>query len=183
MPGGKVIAVSMDTGAVGWESAISIPKGPTELDRVADVTGSPIVGERDLCAGSFQGRVTCLDAASGSQIWSREASAALGIGGDTGRIYVADEKGVVNAYERSGGALAWKNDQFLGRRLVGSSAASGYVTIGDFQGYIQWLDRADGKLVARGETDGVALAMAPIFVGSGVLVQTRKGGLYVFPNP
>lgn len=183
MPGGKVVALAIEAGNVGWETAVALPKGATELDRVSDVTGVPIVGEHDVCAGTYQGRVACIDAATGNLLWSREASTAAGVGGDPGRVYVADEKGVVSAFDRASGTPAWKNDQFLGRRLIGSTAAAGYVVVGDFQGYVQWLNREDGKLVARGETDGTPIVAAPIFIGNGVLVQTRKGGLFVFPNP
>jgi outer membrane protein assembly factor BamB len=183
LPGGKLMAVAIDQGKVGWESAIALPRGATELERVADVTGAPVAGERDICAATYQGRVACLDAASGNALWSREASSVSGLGADAGRVFVADEKGVVNAWERGSGAPAWKNEDFTGRRLIGALAARGMVVTGDLQGYVHWLERDDGKTVARGATDGSSLTQQPLFLGDAVLVQTRKGGLYAFPMP
>ena len=40
-PGGKLVAVSLANGAPMWEGAVAIPKGVTELDRVADITSVP----------------------------------------------------------------------------------------------------------------------------------------------
>ena len=183
MPGGKLLALTLEQGRVGWEATVAVPRGATELERVADVTGTPVSGERDVCAASYQGRVACFEAGNGNPLWSREASSISGLGADTGRVFVADEKGIVTAWERTSGTAAWKNETLSGRRLVGAVAAAGMVVTGDLQGYVHWLDRADGRLTARGATDDSSLSQAPIFLGDGVLVQTRKGGLYVFPMP
>lgn len=183
LAGGRLIAIAIEQGKVGWESTIAVPRGATELERVADVTGAPVIGDRDVCAATYQGRVACLDPTSGNPFWSREVSTVSGLGADAGRVYVADEKGAVFAWERSSGSPAWKVEDFNGRRLIGALAAGGMVVTGDLQGFVHWLDRADGALVGRAATDGSSLTQGPIFLGDGVLVQTRKGGLYVFPMP
>jgi outer membrane protein assembly factor BamB len=182
-PGGKLLAIGLDQGRIGWEAAVAIPRGATELERVADVTGAPQVSDRNVCAATFQGRIACFETTNGNPIWSRDASSIAGLGADTSRVYVADDKGVVNAWERASGASAWKNEDFLGRRLVGATAASGQVVVTDLQGYVHWLDRIDGKVIARASTDDSSAVQTPLFLGDGVLVQTRKGGLYAFPMP
>ena len=35
-PGGRLVALSVDSGNVGWEATVALPKGATELERVAD---------------------------------------------------------------------------------------------------------------------------------------------------
>lgn len=183
LAGGKLLAIAIEQGKVGWEATVAVPRGATELERVADVTGTPVIGDRDVCAATYQGRVACMDPQSGNPFWSREVSTVSGLAADAGRVFVADEKGVVYAWERGSGSPAWKNEDFNGRRLIGALAASGRVVTGDLQGYVHWLDRADGAVVARGQTDGSSLTLGPQFLGDGVLVQTRKGGLYAFPMP
>ena len=183
LPGGKLIAITLDQGKVGWEASVALPRGATELERVADVTGPPVAGAKDVCAATYQGRVACFDASNGNTLWSREASSVSGLGADTGQVYVADEKGVVYAWDRDSGAPSWKDEEYSGRRLIGATAAAGMVVTGDLQGYVHWLDRADGKTVARAATDGSSIGQQPLFLGDGVLVLTRKGGLYAFPMP
>lgn len=182
-PGGKLLAIALDQGRIGWEASVAIPRGATELERVADVTGAPQVNDRSVCAATFQGRVACFETANGNPVWSRDASSIAGLGADTSRVYVADDKGVVSAWERASGSPSWKNEDFLGRRLVGATAAVGQVIVTDLQGYVHWLDRIDGKVIARASTDDSSAVQTPLFLGDGILVQTRKGGLYAFPMP
>ena len=40
---------------------MALPRGATELERVADVMGNPVVDERQVCAVAYQGRVACFD--------------------------------------------------------------------------------------------------------------------------
>jgi outer membrane protein assembly factor BamB len=53
-PGGKLIAVSAENGAPLWEGTVALPKGATELDRVADVTSAGHRWPHDL-RGRFPG--------------------------------------------------------------------------------------------------------------------------------
>ena len=48
--GGKLLAIDLGTGNVGWEGNVATPKGATELERIADVTSLPLVEERQACA-------------------------------------------------------------------------------------------------------------------------------------
>jgi outer membrane protein assembly factor BamB len=56
-----------------------LPKGATELDRVADVTSAPVIDGRMICAAAFQGRIACFDLGNGNLIWSRDISSAAGL--------------------------------------------------------------------------------------------------------
>ncbi len=59
--GGKLVALDLATGNVGWEANVATPKGATELERIADVTSLPVIEERQVCAVAFQGRVACFE--------------------------------------------------------------------------------------------------------------------------
>jgi outer membrane protein assembly factor BamB len=50
--------------------------------------------------------------------------------------------------------------------------------LGDYQGYVHFLSRDDGTLVARMKTDGSAISAAPVLAGETLVVQTRDGDLY-----
>jgi outer membrane protein assembly factor BamB len=46
---------ALDNGAPLWEGTVALPKGATELDRVADVTSVPVIDGRMICAAAFPG--------------------------------------------------------------------------------------------------------------------------------
>ena len=76
--GGKLVAINLSNGSVGWEAVVSRPRGATELERMTDVSSLPVADEYQVCAVAFQGRVACFEIASGNQIWARDASSNAG---------------------------------------------------------------------------------------------------------
>lgn len=177
-PGGKLVAIANSNGAAVWEVTVALPKGATELERVADVTSSPVVNGSAVCAAAFQGRVACFDSASGNTLWSREMSSSAGVDVDSRYVYVADDKGAVHALDRHSGASIWKQDKLANRGLSRPLALGSQVAVADYQGVVHLLRREDGAFAARATTDGSAVRAEPVRVGAGVLVQTANGGLY-----
>lgn len=176
--GGKLVAVSLANGGVRWEATVALPKGTTELERVTDVTGLPLVDGREVCAVAYQGKVGCFDIASGNALWSREISSTSGLGADARYLFVSDDKGSVQALDRAGGNSVWKQDRLFLRRLTAPLALGREIAVGDVQGYVHFLSRETGAFVGRFATDGSPVNAGLVRLGDGFLVQTRNGGLY-----
>lgn len=176
--GGRLVALALDTGNVGWEAAVALPKGATELERVADVSSLPVIDGRQVCAVAFQGRLACFDLAKGTPNWAREVSSIAGIANDAENIYVADDKSALIAFEKAGGASLWKQDKLYGRYVSGPVVTGKYVAVGDYQGYVHFISRDDGSFVARIATDGSPIVAQPRVLNTGILVQTVKGGVF-----
>lgn len=177
-PGGKLVAVTTNNGAMAWEGTVSVPKGTTELDRVADITSAPVLAGRLLCAVAYQGRVACFDLSSGNLAWSRDMSSAAGLAVDSRYVYVTDERGAIHALDLASGASIWKQDKLLHRQVSAPAARGRFVAVGDVKGVVHLLNRDDGAFAARMTTDGSPIT-APILVqDSRFVVQTRNGSLY-----
>lgn len=178
-PGGRLVAIALPTGNVGWESVVALPKGATELERVADVTSFPVIDDQRICAVAFQGRVACFDPQGGNTLWARDASSIAGMSLDQRNAYVTDDRSAVLALDKRSGASLWKQDKLFGRWVSAPLALGRHVFVGDFEGYVHVLSRDDGAFVARIATDGSAIQAPPVALDLGtVLVQTRNGGLY-----
>lgn len=183
-PGGKLAALNVASGTLRWESSVAVPKGATELERVADVVGTPVVVGREVCTAAFQGRAGCFDTATGNAVWSRDLSTSTGIEIDGRFGFVTDDKSAVSALTRSTGATIWKTDKLGYRRMTEPASVGRAIVVGDYRGFVHWLSREDGSLIARSTTDGSPLVVAPrsFSVGSApaVLFQTQGGNLYAF---
>jgi outer membrane protein assembly factor BamB len=177
-PGGKVVALNLQNGALGWEGTVAQPRGATELERVADITSLPILDGNQLCAVAFQGRIACFDAARGTPLWAREVSSVSGLTIAGSAIYVTDDRGAVIALDKQSGSSLWKQSKLTDRRVSGPLVYGDYVVVGDLEGYVHVLNRDDGSFAARMATDGSAISAMPVAISSAVLVQTRKGGLF-----
>jgi outer membrane protein assembly factor BamB len=176
--GGLIVALDMESGRVGWESVISPPRGATELERIADVSGLPAIDGTQICAVAYQGRVGCLEATTGKQLWARDASSSAGVAVDDKNIYLADENGNVMALDKRTGTSVWKQDQLANRKLGTPIVRGASVLVGDGFGYIHALSVETGAFVGRLATDGSALTAPPQRAGDAVLFQTRGGSIY-----
>jgi outer membrane protein assembly factor BamB len=177
--GGRLVALAAATGNVGWDSVVALPRGTTELERVADVMGLPVVDGDRVCAVSYQGRVACFDTQSGTTIWARDMSSVNGMDADHRGAYITDEKNAVIALDKSNGGSLWKQDKLFGRGLSAPLAFGRFVIVGDYEGYVHFLSREDGSFAARIATDGSAIGAPPAALDADtILVQTRNGGLF-----
>ena len=174
-PGGKLLALILATGAPRWEIAVGESRGATELERVTDVGGTPVVIDNDVCAVSYQGRAGCFDLLTGTARWTKDVSSDVGVGADQLFVFAADEKGAVTAFNRESGASAWKNDKLGYRRLSTPVSYGRFVAVGDYQGFIHFLSREDGAFLARAATDGSAVTATPLVAGSNLIFQTQSG--------
>ena len=178
-PAGRLVALSLDNGSVGWEGVVALPHGTTELERVADITSLPVIDGQQACAAAFQGRVACFDIARGTLLWARDVSSVAGIGVDARYLYVTDDKNAVLALDRASGASIWRQDKLVGRNVSAPLALGRHVVVGDLEGYVHLLSREDGSFAARIDTDGSAISAPPLALDTkSFVVQTRDGGVF-----
>lgn len=177
-PGGRLIALIMANGALAWEASVSNPRGATELERVSDIIGAPLVDGQSVCAVAYQGRIGCFDAQKGSQLWVRDMSSVMPIATDGRILFIVDEKGSVHALDRTNGSSAWRQDRLAGRNLTGAAVIGDHIALGDYQGYLHLLSRTDGGFTGRIATDGSAIRLSPVAARGFVLLQTANGSLY-----
>jgi outer membrane protein assembly factor BamB len=176
--GGKLVALLLNNGVLAWEATVSSPRGSTELERMTDIVGAPLVDDRVVCAVAYQGRAGCFDGLKGTQIWVRDFSSTMPLAADNRYVYATDAGGAVHALDKSTGASIWKQDRLADRGVTGAVPIGNFVAVGDFQGYVHFLNRSDGGFAARIATDGSAIRLPPVATRESVLVQTRNGGLF-----
>jgi len=179
-PGGKMVAMSLFNGNIGWEVAVSQPRGVTELERMTDITSAPVINNRLVCAVAYQGRVACFAINDGAYIWSRESSSSAGLVMDNDYVYVTEDNGVVAAYDLMSGAGMWKQSRLGSKKLTRPVIIGQYIVVADDQGFVNVLRNYDGALVARSATDGSVIHNAASVLPDGFVVQTTKGGVYAF---
>ena len=175
---GKLAAVDLTSGILKWESAVSLPAGNTELERISDITSLPVAGRNQICAVAFQGNVACFDMGQGVLQWSRALSSENGMALGDKYLYVTDAEDIVSALDKTSGSALWKNDKLSRRRVSKPRLLDKFVVVGDFEGYLHVLNRDDGGFAARLKTGGGPIVTAPEELDGGLVVQTSGGGLY-----
>ena len=174
---GKVLAIDPRNGDVLWDAIVNAPKGRTELERLSDIDSPARVAGDDIFVVGFQGRVAMLALDSGQIWWARDASSYRGFAMDEQNLYLTNSDSVVIAMRRTDGAVQWEQAGLRRRGLTAPAIDGNSLVVGDFEGYLHWLDIATGEVVARQKADGERITNAPVAAEAGVFVQTDSGKL------
>ena len=146
---GHLAALRLDDGQPVWDQAIAVPSGRTELERLTDIDAGLLASGSEIFAVSFSGEFVCVDSDTGQVLWRRTVKSYSGMAQAGDLVIVTDESGVVWALDARTGAAAWKQEGLLYRKLSPPAYFNGYVVVGDFEGYLHWLNPKDGTIVGR----------------------------------
>lgn len=155
---GKLLALHADTGRELWEKRISVPQGRSELERMTDVDGDPLLQGEMVFATSFHGNVSAIELNTARLRWQKEISSYVGPDEGFGNLYVVDTDDHIHALDIKTGNSVWKQAQ-LDRRQLGAPVTFGnYLAVADFEGYLHVMSQLDGHFMARKKIDGEGVA-------------------------
>lgn len=178
LPNGKLMIIDTDTGNVQWEGTVAVSQGATDLERISDVVGAPQLQGPLLCGVAYQGRMACFDLSQGGYpVWAHNFSSHSGMTTDAVHAYAANQRDVVSALSMTDGNQVWTQEALSNRRLASPAVVPQAVAVGDFQGYVHFLAREDGRLLGRLQVAGGAIVSPLLGTERGVLVQTGAGNL------
>lgn len=177
---GTVSALSASDGRTVWDQAVGQSEGRTELDRMSDVDGTPVLEGTTLYATSFKNQTMAIDAPSGRPMWASDHGGAGRIGVGSDRLVITDPSGIVFGLDKAGGSALWQQPGLARRNLTGAAVQGDYAVVGDYDGYVHWLKLDNGEFAARSRVGGKALRAAPVVADGIVLVQNVDGELTAF---
>jgi outer membrane protein assembly factor BamB len=176
---GRVLAVAAGEGDILWDALVTPARGRTELERLVDIDSAVRIDGADVFVAGFQGRVAMLAIDTGQVWWSREISSHRGLDFDAEQVFVASSDGDLVALRRRTGIELWRQDAFKRRGLSAPASIGPHVVVADFEGFLHWLDKADGSQVAR-ISAGARVSNAPVVVGDVLVVLDDKGRISAF---
>ncbi len=177
---GRMMALQPDSGSVLWESALSIPRGTNEIERLVELVAPISKHSGNVCARAFQSALACLNADNGRISWSQKAQGVHGVDGDAQAVYGVESNGIVRAWNRSNGSPQWSSELLKYRKLSPPLLLGRSVVVGDDEGALYFLSKADGSLLNRLKTDDSGIAAQPVLADNTLVVTTVAGKMYGF---
>lgn len=174
---GMMTALSAQDGSQLWQLMVAQPEGRSELARMNDLDGQPVLDDTVLYVSSFKPRTVAIEAPTGRVLWQQEHGGAGGVGLGTSRLAVADARDVVRALDRSNGAAMWQQDTLARRVLTAPAVVQDYAVVGDYDGYLHWMRLDDGQMAARVRASRQAIKAQPVVADGLLLVQDVDGQL------
>lgn len=171
---GKLMAISTESGQPVWQYEVGQPQGRTELERLVDVAGEPLILENAAMVVGYQGKLALVDLQSGQEIWSRKESSLQSPMIGSGNIFVAGANGDITAYRGSDRRELWVQDRLSWRQPTQPIVFGDYLLVGDYEGYIHMLSLEDGSLQGQLEFDDEGLRVP--------FQRLQNGNLLVYGN-
>jgi outer membrane protein assembly factor BamB len=177
---GKVASLGLADGDLLWSATVATPRGRTELQRLVDIDSAVEVAGDDIFVVGYQGRAAMLARNSGQIWWARDVSSYRGLTLDDSSLYVSTAEGAVLSLSRRDGTEQWRQNGLRLRGLTAPAVDGTAIVVGDFEGYVHWLDRDSGEMAARSSAGGDRITNAPVAAHGMVFVQSDGGTVYAF---
>ncbi|MDX9741114.1 MAG: outer membrane protein assembly factor BamB [Gammaproteobacteria bacterium] len=174
---GRLLAIAADSGEVLWETAIGIPEGRSEFERLVDLDADPVHDGSALYVASYQARIASVSAISGRIHWSRDLSSHQGLRFDGARLYVSTDDAQILALDPDNGAILWRQDGLSGREITAPVLHGDMVAVADFRGYMHFLSPEDGRFVGRLRLSEAPITADPVSDGARVYVVDAVGAI------
>ena len=175
---GRLHAVTADNGLPQWSRRVGVGAGSSEVERMSDVDGTPIVDKNQMFAISYSGQLLGIDLASRQVMFVNEQASLKALAVNTQQVIATGLDGKVVAYDRNTGAVLWESEELAYRHLTNPVMIGNYIAIGDLDGVVHLFDPASGKIVSRVETKG---ALSSLQVqGSRLMTQSTSGQVAIW---
>ncbi|MBB6362736.1 outer membrane protein assembly factor BamB [Acinetobacter lwoffii] len=175
-----IYALDALSGVPKLQRRVAVSDGRSDIQRLVDIDGEPVVAGQFVVTTSYQGQVTVLNLASQQVVWSEDASSiqrpeVVGNG-----VFVAQTDGKIKAFEITSGQPLWENDQLLNRKLSNPVMLGTDLVVGDLDGVLHLIDPRTGQITGRSKTSGEVRSLRVI--DNQLYVSTRKGALSIWQN-
>ncbi|UZR27805.1 outer membrane protein assembly factor BamB [Methylococcus mesophilus] len=176
--GGKVSAIQLKEGKLDWEANVSLPHGRSEIERLVDLSATPVVRSDSVFVSGYQGGTASLGLNTGEVLWKRESiSSPAGMTADRKELYVTDANADLWQLAVRNGEDQWKQAELHQRRLTAPALVKDYLVVGDFEGYLHVLNKEDGRIVGRVQITDEPIEYPPVVYGDIVYVYATDGTL------
>lgn len=151
---GRLHAITTDNGLPQWSRRVGIGTGSSEIERMSDVDGTPIVDNNQLFAISYSGQLIAIDLASKQVMFVKELASLKSLAVNAQQVIATSLEGKVIAYDRRSGQQLWESEALAYRNLTNPVIIGSYIAVGDFDGIVHLFEPTTGEIVSRVQTKG-----------------------------
>lgn len=177
---GRIHAVNPETGSALWTRRVGVAIGGSDVGRMSDVDGTPLVVGNRLYVTSYSGHFVGFDMSTGQTLFVNREFASLKPVVLFGDILVGvDTDGIVYGFNPMTGEKLWKNNALLYRKPSNLVVIGEYVAVADFEGVVH-LYNLEGNLVGRTSQKAKDQITSLQVHGNRLYAQTTDGAIAVW---
>ena len=146
---GRMGVFDLNTGFPLWDGAISYVSGTSELENIIDSDSNPLIEGGYVYATNYQGNLNIFDIAQKRSVWQSKLSSFYSPLLIKGLIVLVESNSHFRSFFAKTLEESWSSDIYNNRQLSNPISNSGFIIIGDFEGYIHIIDPVNGKTIGR----------------------------------
>lgn len=177
---GKVNVLLQSNGSTVNQVNVGESVGKTALERIADVSSSPLILGNVLYATSFSGGMVQYDLSTFNYIMRLGYQSSRDLGYDEHSILVTADDGTVSCINRADSSQRWANTSLGYRQVTAPVVFGNYAVVGDYEGYIYFLDMQDGSIDYMEQSDSSGISAQPKVQNGKLYVMAKDGSLNVY---
>lgn len=174
---GRIHAIDVATGAPIWARRVGLIKGSSDIAKLRDVDGDPLIVGNHLYATAYSGQVVGFDMATGQTMFVSNLASTNNLTAMDALLVGSNIDGEVVAFNRLTGEEVWKNSELKFRGLTNPVAIGQYIAVGDKDGVVHVLDNA-GKIISRADAKNELTSLQA--VGNRLYAQSANGVVSVW---
>ena len=180
-PDGKIVALDVSNGGLLWEHRIGFPHGSTDIEKLADLDGTPVIRSGKLYGLSYQDGPVALNLGTAYELredWRSDIGGYNDLAVDQQHVYFTDRHGTLFALNQRDGSVFWQQEGLLGRE-PGSPILfdKNYLLISDGESYLHIINKADGSFHGRIRLDKGGIRAPMVIYGDEIYIYTNRGTL------
>lgn len=175
---GYVYGLEPVNGIPRWQRRVAVSEGRSEVQRLIDIDGDPVIADNVMFNVSYQGQITAVDLSSQRVLWSQDTSSLRSVAVGNNLVFVSTSDGKLQAFKQATGEPAWEQNALAYRQLSNPVVLGQYVVVGDLDGYLHLIDPNTGNLLGRVQAKGEIRTLRVI--NNRLYVASRTGHLSVW---
>lgn len=177
---GRIYALASDTGSPLWTRRVGVAIGGSDVGRMSDVDGTPLVVGQYLFVTSFSGNFVGFDMNTGRTMFAQKGFATTHPMALAEQVLIgADTNGLVAGFDPMTGEKLWENNDLSYRKLSAPASVGEFVAFGDLDGVVHLFDK-NGKLTARTNIKGKGQIVSLQANANRLYAQTADGTIAVW---
>ncbi|ENV61134.1 outer membrane protein assembly factor BamB [Acinetobacter soli] len=175
---GYVYGIDVISGIPRFQRRVAVSEGRSDVQRLIDIDGDPVVSGQYLVTVSYQGQVTVTDLTNLSVVWNQDSSSNKRPAVYDNKVFISQSDGKLSAFDLGTGSKLWESDVLLNRQLSNPVMLGKDLVVGDLDGVIHLINPNSGQLIGRAKTRGEVSSLRVL--DGHLYTSTAKGALTIW---
>lgn len=173
----QVFIISQDNGMILNQVTVTENYGSNALQRVSDVAATPLLLDGKMFTQAYRGGFVTYDFATNTIVNRLPYHSSKTLGFDDNHFVITGDNGHVYCINRYDNTELWVNASLTNRNVTAPVIYGNYVVVGDFEGYLYFLNLNSGVIEGMYELEDSPIMTAPLVVNGNLLVFYANGEL------